>query len=201
MQLGTVGFAWHNDATIAELADVFSFVDPQPEGEALALRWSDVDLSKATLRVSGTLTRLGGRLVVSEPKTAKSRRILPLSPLVVSLLKAQKTSQAADRLKAANVWTETGHVFTTETGQPMDPRNVLRAVSIAAGKAGLAGVNVHSLRHSAATAMLEAGVHLRGVSDLLGHADIRITAETYGHLSDEVAKSAMAGLSHAFGVN
>ena len=60
---------------------------------------------------------------------------------------------------------------------------------------------MHSLRHSAATAMLEAGIHLRGVSDLLGHADIRITAETYGHLSDEVAKSAMTGLSYAFAVN
>ncbi len=89
-------------------------------------------------------------------------------------------------------------MFTTETGLPLDPRNVLRAVTVAAGRAGLANVSVHSLRHSAATAMLEAGVHLKGVSSLLGHADVRITAETYAHLSDEVARAALQGLSQTF---
>lgn len=138
--------------------------------------------------------------MVSEPKTAKSRRRLPLPVPVAALLKAQRVSQAEDRLRAANVWAETDYAFTTEHGQPLDPRNVVRAVTLAATRAGLSRVNVHSLRHSAATAMLEAGVHLKGVSDLLGHADIRITAETYGHLRDEVAKSAMAGLYHAFAV-
>ena len=72
----------------------------------------------------------------------------------------------------------------------MDPRNVLRAVTTAAKQIGLEGVTVHTLRHSAATLMLESGVHLKGVSTLLGHADIRITAETYAHLSDDAARLA-----------
>ena len=83
----------------------------------------------------------------------------------------------------------------------MDPRNVLRAVETAAAKAGLAGVNVHSLRHSAATPMLESGVHLKAVSDLLGHSDTRVTGDIYGHFSDSVAKAAMATLSSTLSSN
>ena len=83
----------------------------------------------------------------------------------------------------------------TETGRPMDPRNVLRAMTTAAAKAGLPGVNVHTLRHSAATAWLEACVNIKAVSVLLGHADIRITADVYGHVSDAVAQAAMDALS------
>jgi len=140
-----------------------------------------------------------GQLVTTEPKTVNSRRTLPLSAEALTLLAEQRRAQAADRRRAANAWRETDAVFTTHTGQPMDPRNVLRAVNVAAAQLGLVGVNVHSLRHSAATAMLESGVHLKGVvSTLLGHADIRVTADTYAHLSDEVARAALAGLSRVF---
>ncbi len=170
------------------------------KGEALALRWDDVDLDAASLRVRGTLARVDGALVVSEPKTAKSRRTLPLSAGVISMLRAHRKAQVAERLRAGNVWTDTGHVFTTDSGLPMDPRNMLRALSTAAAKAGIAGATVHTLRHSAATAMLEAGVHLKAVSELLGHADIRVTAEVYGPSSDEVARAAMDRLSAAVGV-
>lgn len=171
------------------------------KGEALALRWEDIDFGRGTLRVSGTLTRLDGKLLITEPKTHNSRRTLPLSAEAIHLLAGQRRAQTLDRERAANTWRDTGFVFTTATGEPMDPRNVLRAVTMAATGAGLKGVNVHSLRHSAATAMLESGVHLKGVSTLLGHADIRVTADTYAHLSDDVARAALAGLSRIFAVS
>lgn len=167
------------------------------KGEALALRWFDVDLDRARLRVSGTLTRLDGQLVTTEPKTASSRRWLPLSRGLLLLLDIQRQAQEEDRRRASNTWVESGMVFTTASGEPMDPRNVLRAVTDAARRIGLDGVTVHTLRHSAATLMLESGVHLKGVSTLLGHADIRITAETYAHLSDDAARSALTGLSQS----
>lgn len=167
------------------------------KGEALALRWSDIDLNRARLRVSGTLTRLDGQLLTTEPKTASSRRWLPLSLELLRLLHGQRQAQEEDRRRAANTWVQTGMVFTTARGEPMDPRNVLRAVTTAAKQIGLEGVTVHTLRHSAATLMLESGVHLKGVSTLLGHADIRITAETYAHLSDDAARSALTGLSQS----
>lgn len=82
----------------------------------------------------------------------------------------------------------------------MDPRNVLRAVSRSARLVSIEHpIGVHSLRHSAATAMLEAGINLKAVSDLLGHTDIRMTAKTYGHVSDATARAAMDALGRAMG--
>jgi len=169
-------------------------------GEALALTWADVDLDGAVLKVRGTLGRIGGQLVVTEPKTAKSRRALRLSPAVVALLKAHRKVQAAERIKAANVWHESGYVFTTETGQPVDPRNLLRALTAAANRAGLAGVGVHTLRHSAASALLEAGTGLKTVSDMLGHSSVAITGDIYQHVSDGAAQAAADALSSAIGL-
>lgn len=157
------------------------------KGEALATTWDDLDLDRGLYRVPGT-------------KTEKSKRTLPLSPALVSMLKRHRKTQAAERLRAANIWTETGLVFTTEVGTAVNPRNALRAVQVAAKTAKLSGVCVHTLRHSAATAWLENGVNLKAVSDLLGHSDITITGNIYAHTSDETARNAMATLSDALGL-
>lgn len=170
------------------------------KGEALALKWPDIDLDKGVLHVRGTLSRINGRLIVTEPKTEKSRRKVPLRGTALRVLQEHRKMQLEERLKAANVWTDTGHVFTTETGAPMDPRNVLRAITTASTKAGLTGINVHTLRHSAATHWLENGVHLRAVSDLLGHSSTRITGDVYAHTSDEAANRAMDVLGEALGL-
>jgi integrase len=95
--------------------------------------------------------------VFSEPKTDRSRRTVPLSPAVVAMLRKHRTEQKAERLRAGNQWQETGLVFTTELGRPVDPRNFLRVVEDAAKSAGVEGVGVHTLRHSAAVGWLEAG--------------------------------------------
>jgi integrase len=129
------------------------------------------------------------------------RRTVPLSPAVVSLLKAQRATQAAERLHAGSQWTDNGLVFTTEFGGPVDPRNLLRTIELAASKAGLDGVGVHTLRHSAAVAWLEAGVHIRAVADLLGHSSISITGDIYGHTSDATTRAAIDGLSDALGLS
>ena len=83
-------------------------------------RFSDVDLTNGLLRVRGTLSRVNGHLVISEPKTERSRRDVPLSPATVALLRSVKASQAVERLKAASIWVETGLVFTTESGTAVD---------------------------------------------------------------------------------
>lgn len=168
-------------------------------GECLALRWEDVDHDAGVLRVRGTLSRIGGKLKVTEPKTERSRRVLPLSPVSAALLTAQRKAQVAERLHAGSVWADTGHVFTTESGQPVDPRNLYRVVQSAAKHSGIKDVGVHSLRHSAATAMLEAGVNIKAVSDLLGHSSVSITGDIYGHTSDDSARAAVAKLSDAMG--
>jgi len=169
-------------------------------GEALALKWEHVDLDAGLLLVRGTLGRVNGRLLVTEPKTARSRRSVPLSPGVVALLRKHRKSQLEDRMRASNVWQDTGHVFTTESGAPVDPRNLLRVMAVAAKSAQIEGVGVHTLRHSAAVAWLEAGVHIKAVSDLLGHSSIAITGDVYGHTSDDTARAAIDGLSGVLGL-
>lgn len=157
------------------------------KGEALATKWTDVDLGAGVYRVPGT-------------KTDKSRRTIPLSPALVALLKTQRKRQAEERLRAGNLWRSTGLVFTTEVGTAIGARNALRAITTAAKAAGLSDVNVHTLRHSAATGWLENGVNLKAVSTLLGHSNISTTADVYGHVSEQTARDAMDILSQAIGL-
>jgi integrase len=101
---------------------------------------------------------------------------------------------------ARDQWRAEDLVFATEFGTPVDPRNILRTIQIAAQKAGMVGVGVHTLRHSAAVAWLEAGVHIKAVADLLGHSSIAITGDIYGHTSDDTARSAVDGLAEQLGL-
>jgi integrase len=170
------------------------------KGECLALKWSDVDLDAGALVVRATLGRIGDRLVISEPKTARSRREVPLHPSVVTMLRKHRTAQKAERLRAASNWQNTELVFTSELGGPVDPRNFLRVIETAAKTAGVQGVGIHTLRHSAAVAWLESGVHIKAVADLLGHSSISVTGDVYGHSSDATARAAIDGLGARLGL-
>jgi integrase len=169
-------------------------------GEALALKWDKVDLDGGALRVAATLARVDGKLTSSEPKTARSRRLVPLSRPVVAMLRAHRLRQKQERLRAGNQWRETGLVFTTELGTPVDPRNLLRVIEAASTTAGVKDVVVHTLRHSAAAAWLEGGVHIKAVADLLGHSSIAITGDIYGHAEDSTARGAVDALSQQLGM-
>lgn len=166
-------------------------------GEALALTWPEIDLERGEAKIVGSLVRSNGRLVISRPKTKHSRRVAALSPAVVALLRAHRATQAAERLRAANYWADTGFVFTTELGEPADPRNLLRTVKLASGKGGLPSMGVHTLRHTYATTALLAGVPLHVVSRNLGHSSIAITADIYGHVTDDAARAAANAVSDA----
>jgi integrase len=167
-------------------------------GEALALHWSDIDFAAKVLRVRGTLARVDGELVVTETKTAKSRRVIPLSPTAEKVLRDMRTKQMAERLRAGAMWQPTPYAFTTELGEPCDPRNALRALKAAAKRANLPStVGLHTLRHSAASVMLSAGVPLKVVSEIFGHASVAITGDVYGHVSPDVSREALTRLSDA----
>lgn len=169
-------------------------------GELMALKWRDVDLSAGTLAVRGTVNRVDGKLVITEPKSDRAGRVIPLPDPLVTMLKTQRTAQKAERMPAANVWTDHGLVFPTETGQPCDPRSFLRVIETAANRAGIADVGVHTLRHSAAVAWLEGGVHIKQVADLLGHSSVAITGDVYGHGSDDGARRAVESLIATLGI-
>jgi integrase len=170
-------------------------------GEALALHWSDVDLAGEHVRVRWTLSRVDRALVFDEPKTERSRRFVPLPSPVAETLRRHKAALAAERL-AALVWAPwEGHedlVFPTRIGTPTDPRNALRAFDGIARRAGLEDVHLHTLRHSAASALIAFGAHLKVVQELLGHSSYGITADIYSHVAMEQQREAAERLSEVF---
>lgn len=169
-------------------------------GEAAGLQWATVDLTAGRATLKGQLVRQKGGLARIPLKTDESHRTVVLSPQAVALLRARKAAQAAERLRAGNLWAnDDGYVFTTEFGKPIEPQNLLRLTRVAAHKAGLSGVKVHSLRHTYATTALMSGVPLKVVSANMGHANIQITADTYGHVTDSAAVEAAATVADAYG--
>ncbi len=139
-------------------------------GEALALRWADVDLDGGHLQVKASVQRVGGKLVRTEmPKTKSSRRALPLPAVVVDALRAHRAAQVQERLASA-VWIDDTLVFTTGIGTPLDPRNVLRSFHALCDRAQVRRVRIHDLRHAAASFMLLQGVDMRVVMGTLGHS-------------------------------
>jgi integrase len=166
------------------------------KGEALALRWDDIDLDAATLTVRGTLKRRkGGGLYVDTTKTDAGTRELPLVAGTAEALREHRRRQAAERLALGPLWTDTGHVFTTATGTPLDPRNVNRWWSALCERAGVGHRRFHAARHTAATLMLDQGVPLEVVSAVLGHAGLAITADVYAKVGMDAKRRALATLA------
>lgn len=166
-------------------------------GEALALTWSDIDEANGIAHVRRTLSRIKGELVTTTPKTDKSRRAVPLSADALAVLRSQRTLHREDAARLGSDRVERGLVFATELGGHIDPRNALRAVLVGAKRAELPGVGLHTLRHTAASLMLQAGVPLKVVSEILGHSSISVTGDIYGHVAPEVAQDAAAILARA----
>ncbi len=178
-------------------------------GEATGLRWEDVDLTTGELRVRQQLQRVGKRLVAQELKTEKSRRTLALPQVCLEALRAHRKRQLEERLKAGADWQDTGLVFTTYArrgkgrtlGTGLHPRNVLRALHTLLAAAGLQRARFHDLRHSAASILIAEGVELVEVSMLLGHSELRVTADLYSHLQKQTAARAAQHMDALFDVS
>jgi integrase len=155
------------------------------QGELLALRWEDVDLERGRLQVRHTLARVDGKLVLLEPKTERSRRPVILPSVVSEALRAHRTRQKMERLVAGSRWVDSGHVFTTTIGTPIEAGAVTRAFHAALTRAGLPSSRFHDLRHAAATFALSQGFTLEDVKHLLGHSSIVLTSNTYGHVLEQ----------------
>jgi len=164
------------------------------QGELLALRWQDVDMENAVVSVRRTLTRSGGKVTFGEPKTKKSRRSIRLAPQATEALRAHLERQLRDMEILGDRYRDQGLVFTTDTGAPINPSNLRqRSFALLLKRAGLPHMRFHDLRHTCATLLLSRGVHPKFVQELLGHATIAITLDTYSHvmpsMGDATAKA------------
>ena len=167
------------------------------KGEALGLTWADIDLDDATLTVNRALKKDGrGGVYTDEPKTSGSRRRIHLPGPVVAVLRRHRVAQAAERLAFGQGfgrgWGDL--VFTSSVGTPLDPDRVNRMVQAITDRAGLGRWTPHEMRHSAASLLLAMGVPLEVVSEMLGHASIRITKDVYGHLLEPARREAATAM-------
>jgi integrase len=152
------------------------------QGEALGLRWCDVDLETGTLWVRKALQRIDGELRLVDPKTERSRRTLDLPAAAVAALKAHRARQLEERLQVGPLWQDSGLVFTTAVGTPLDGGNVRRDYRALLKRARLPHLKFHGLRHTAASLLLAQNVHPRLVMETLGHSQITLTMDTYSHV-------------------
>lgn len=152
-------------------------------GEALGLEWSAVDLDAGTVAVTQTVKRIKGKGLLIEriAKTPRSLRMLPLPKFALRVLLEHKERQARERTFAGDDWREHGLVFTSTVGTPIEPRNLVRHFHATLKTLGIERRRFHDLRHTAASLLIAQGATLHEVKEVLGHAQIRLTSDLYGH--------------------
>jgi integrase len=150
------------------------------QGELLGLKWEDVDLEGGKLQVRRTLYK--GNFTT--PKTAKSRRTVKLTVRAVEALKRHREAQLEESVPLEGLWQDYGLIFTTHVGTPVNRHNFYtRNFKPLLKKAGLPyAVRFHDLRHTCATLLLSKNVNPKVVSEMLGHANVTVTLDTYSHV-------------------
>src|SRR5215211_2210705 len=166
------------------------------EGELLGLKWDDLDLEAGTLSVRRTLseTKELGR-IFEPPKNGKGRSI-KLTPGAIEALHGHLGRQLKEIERAGDRYQDQGLVFPAQTGTPMNGKNLTaRSFKPILVKAGLPrSVRLHDLRHTCATLLLGKGVHPKIVQELLGHATIAITLDTYSHVLPNMQSEAVVAM-------
>ncbi|WP_226899175.1 tyrosine-type recombinase/integrase [Nonomuraea phyllanthi] len=181
-------------------------------GEALSLRWEDVDLEAGVVNVGPSLQRLRGdvdqetgrrrgQLAVVKGKTDGSTASMAIPATLITVLKQHCKEQAVERL-AAEYWADPGWVFTTHVGTPVEPRNANRSWTALCDRAGIVRpdgqrIRIHDLRHTAATWLHAAGLDMQGIKGALRHSRLATTSDIYTHLSAEVQRKAADSMDGA----
>jgi integrase len=152
------------------------------EGELLDLKWEDVDLERSVLRLMHGLIREGSKTTLGDLKTSKSRRRVRLTRAATEALRSHLERQLEEIERMGSLYQPGGLVFATETGTLINPSNLRnRSFKPLLKRANLPDICFHDLRHTCATLLLLQGTHPKLVQELLGHATIAMTLDTYSH--------------------
>ena len=164
------------------------------QGEALGLRWEDVDFESGLIHVRFELQRIERQNRLVELKTRRSHRTLAMPPYIAGQLKEHGARQREDRVLLGPEWHVSDFVFTSQTGRPLSGTYVTHAFQRLLKRAGLPKKRFYDLRHSCATLLLVQGVPARVVMEILGHSQIGLTMNTYTHVLPELSRAAANGM-------
>ena len=173
-------------------------------GELMALTWDCVDMNNRSITVKSSISRIKdpdtgvSELIYADPKTKSGRRQVPILPSMIPVLQAHKKSQDIEKTEAGFAWNSEGLVFCSIVGKPIEPRRVCMIMNKLMDVAGLPQLTFHALRHTFATRMLEANVPAKVVQDVLGHANVTLTLNTYSHVIGSTAHEQMAKIDRLF---
>jgi integrase len=160
-------------------------------GELLGLRWTDVDLKRGYLQVRQQLIRTQSGLTFTSPKRGKSRSVR-LTKRAVEALDDHYKRQLQEKQRLVELWQDIGLVFPTQVGKPMDADNLIkRSFGPLLNRAKLPRIRFHDLRHTFATLLLLRGTHPKVVQEMLGHANISQTMDTYSHVLPDMQEAAV----------
>ena len=164
-------------------------------GEVLGLRWDDIDTDAGLIRVRQQLQRVQGQLILGPVKTRAGNRDLPLIGLAKDALAARRHAQDTDRANLGRCWANTGLVFTTRTGRPVEPRNLVRSFTRICENHSLRRVPIHKIRTMVATLLKRLNIPARDAQAILGHAHISTTQQIYTYVDEASRLDAVTRLN------
>jgi len=167
------------------------------QGELLGLKWTDIDLDRGHLYIQRTLARTKGGPTFQPVKTYRSARRIIIPRDCLTSLKRYKQRQEIDRREAGDTWKDTGLVFANSLGGPLDPPLVYHNHVAICNIADVRYIRFHDLRHTCASLLLEQGIELVTIKELLGHAQISTTADIYSHVRVRLQRNAIEAMNQA----
>jgi integrase len=155
-------------------------------GEVLGLRWSDVDFATARLSIQRARLSVAYEVILSEPKTTKSRRSIALDAQTVAELRNHRKRQLEERLAAGKLWHDSDDLFSDELGRPIHPDRFTKMFVKLVESSGIERLTPHGLRHTHATIALQADRNAKVISERLGHSNVSTTLDIYSHVVPEM---------------
>jgi integrase len=168
-------------------------------GEVLGLRWQDIDFDSKVVRVRQQIYRAGGQLHIGPVKTRAGNRNLPLLGLARTALTARQEAQESDRARLGTAWADTGLVFTTRTGGPVEPRNFGRSFTRICDHESVRKIRLRAFRHTTASLLKDLGVPARDAQAILGHSHISTTQQIYTHVDEAARRDAVTRINKLLG--
>ena len=149
------------------------------------MKWQDLSFERNTVEIKRVIVwqRSGGSWQFSEPKTAKSRRTIPLPLSLVKEIKQHRIRQHKERLKFGSNWQDFDLIFPSQVGTPLTMGRITRVFQRIKNDVKITKpLRLYDLRHSTATFLLQANINPKVVSERLGHSTITLTLDVYSHV-------------------